>query len=126
MAKSNTIQIRLVSSAETGYFYVTKKNVRNSTGKLEMKKYEPDPKKAWDKKKLEQERAIVEGISTNIDQMGGPKNLSKNVKIVVMIMVDEAATPYAAARLLDVRKIRTKAMVATNNNRLIGEIFWLL
>jgi large subunit ribosomal protein L33 len=41
MAKSNTIQIKLVSSAETGYFYVTKKNVRNSTGKLEMKKYDP-------------------------------------------------------------------------------------
>jgi large subunit ribosomal protein L33 len=41
MAKSNTIQIKLVSSAETGYFYVTKKNVRNSTGKLELKKYDP-------------------------------------------------------------------------------------
>jgi large subunit ribosomal protein L33 len=41
MAKSNTIQIRLVSSAETGYFYVTKKNVRNTTAKLEMKKYDP-------------------------------------------------------------------------------------
>ncbi len=26
MAKSNTILIRLVSSADTGYFYVTKKN----------------------------------------------------------------------------------------------------
>ena len=41
MAKSNTLQIKLVSSAETGYFYVTKKNVRNSTGKLELKKYDP-------------------------------------------------------------------------------------
>ena len=26
MAKSNTVQIRLVSTADTGYFYVTKKN----------------------------------------------------------------------------------------------------
>ncbi len=33
MAKSNTILIRLVSSAETGYFYVTKKNTRNMTGR---------------------------------------------------------------------------------------------
>ncbi len=41
MAKSNTIQIRLVSSAETGYFYVTRKNTRNTTGKLELKKYDP-------------------------------------------------------------------------------------
>ena len=28
MAKSNTIQIKLVSTADTGYFYVTKKNPR--------------------------------------------------------------------------------------------------
>jgi len=41
MAKANTIQIKLVSSAETGFYYVTKKNVRNMTGKLELKKYDP-------------------------------------------------------------------------------------
>jgi len=41
MAKSNTVQIRLVSTADTGYFYVTKKNARAQTGKLEMKKYDP-------------------------------------------------------------------------------------
>ncbi len=41
MAKSNTIQIKLVSSAETGFFYVTKTNVRNTTGKLELKKSDP-------------------------------------------------------------------------------------
>jgi large subunit ribosomal protein L33 len=41
MAKSNTIQIRLVSTADTGYFYVTKKNARTHTGKFEMKKYDP-------------------------------------------------------------------------------------
>ncbi|MCO6417437.1 50S ribosomal protein L33 [Siccirubricoccus sp. KC 17139] len=41
MAKTNTIQIKLVSSAETGFFYVTKKNTRTATGKLELKKYDP-------------------------------------------------------------------------------------
>jgi large subunit ribosomal protein L33 len=41
MAKSNTIQIKLVSSAETGFFYVTTKNVKNITSKLELKKYDP-------------------------------------------------------------------------------------
>jgi large subunit ribosomal protein L33 len=41
MAKSNTILIKLVSTADTGYFYVTKKNTRNTTGKLEMRKYDP-------------------------------------------------------------------------------------
>jgi large subunit ribosomal protein L33 len=41
MAKTNTIQIRLVSTADTGYFYVTKKNARAQTGKMEMRKYDP-------------------------------------------------------------------------------------
>ena len=41
MAKSNTILIKMVSSADTGYYYVTKKNPRTQTEKLEMKKYDP-------------------------------------------------------------------------------------
>jgi large subunit ribosomal protein L33 len=41
MAKSNTILIKLVSTADTGYFYVTKKNTRSTTNKLEFKKYDP-------------------------------------------------------------------------------------
>ena len=45
MAKSNTILIRLVSSADTGYFYVTKKNTRTKTEKLSMKKYDPVARK---------------------------------------------------------------------------------
>ena len=41
MAKSATILIRLVSTADTGYYYVTKKNPRNTTEKLELRKYDP-------------------------------------------------------------------------------------
>lgn len=41
MAKSNILKIRLVSTADTGYFYVTKKNPRTKTEKLEKKKYDP-------------------------------------------------------------------------------------
>lgn len=41
MAKPSTIQIRLVSEAGTGFFYVTKKNPKNSTEKLHMRKYDP-------------------------------------------------------------------------------------
>ena len=41
MAKSNNIMIRLNSTADTGFFYVTKKNPRTMTGKLEVKKYDP-------------------------------------------------------------------------------------
>ncbi len=45
MAKSATIKIRLNSTADTGFFYVTKKNPRNTTEKLVMRKYDPIVKK---------------------------------------------------------------------------------
>jgi large subunit ribosomal protein L33 len=41
MAKPVTQKIKLVSSAGTGYYYVTKKNPRNMTEKLSLKKYDP-------------------------------------------------------------------------------------
>lgn len=41
MAKPTTVQIRLVSSAGTGFYYVTKKNPRTQTEKLEFRKYDP-------------------------------------------------------------------------------------
>jgi large subunit ribosomal protein L33 len=41
MAKANTIQIKMISSADTGYYYVTKKNPRTQTEKMEMRKYDP-------------------------------------------------------------------------------------
>jgi len=41
MAKAATVQIRLVSTADTGYFYITKKNPRNLTEKLQVRKYDP-------------------------------------------------------------------------------------
>ncbi len=41
MAKPSSILIRLVSSAETGFYYITKKNPRNLTEKMEMRKYDP-------------------------------------------------------------------------------------
>ena len=42
MAKSKIREkVRMVSSAETGHFYTTIKNKRNTPGKLEMKKFDP-------------------------------------------------------------------------------------
>jgi large subunit ribosomal protein L33 len=41
MAKPTTIKIRLNSTADTGFFYVTKKNPRTKTEKLKLKKYDP-------------------------------------------------------------------------------------
>ena len=45
MAKPSTILIKLESTADTGYFYVTKKNPRTMTEKLQLKKYDPRARK---------------------------------------------------------------------------------
>jgi large subunit ribosomal protein L33 len=45
MAKPQTALIKLVSTADTGYFYVTKKNTRTTTDKLEFRKYDPVARK---------------------------------------------------------------------------------
>jgi len=45
MAKPTTVKIRLNSSADTGYFYVAKKNTRTMTEKLVLKKYDPIARK---------------------------------------------------------------------------------
>jgi large subunit ribosomal protein L33 len=45
MAKPTTVKIKLVSSADTGFFYVTKKNPRNITEKMSFRKYDPVARK---------------------------------------------------------------------------------
>lgn len=41
MAKANSVKIKLVSTADTGFFYVTKKNSRTMTEKMTQRKYDP-------------------------------------------------------------------------------------
>lgn len=46
MAKKGAREIvRLVSSAGTGFFYTSQKNKKNTTSKLEIKKYDPKARK---------------------------------------------------------------------------------
>jgi large subunit ribosomal protein L33 len=45
MAKPITQKIKLLSTAGTGFFYVTKKNPRTATDKLSFKKYDPVARK---------------------------------------------------------------------------------
>lgn len=45
MAKGATVLIKLQSTADTGFFYVTKKNPRKQTEKMEFKKYDPIARK---------------------------------------------------------------------------------
>ena len=41
MAKKNTILVRLVSTAKTGYFVVRKRNPKKLTEKLNFTKFDP-------------------------------------------------------------------------------------
>jgi large subunit ribosomal protein L33 len=45
MAKPKTDKIKLLSSAGTGYFYVTKKNPKNTADKISFRKYDPVARK---------------------------------------------------------------------------------
>jgi large subunit ribosomal protein L33 len=45
MAKPATQLIKMVSTADTGYFYVAKKNPRTQTEKLQFRKYDPVARK---------------------------------------------------------------------------------
>lgn len=41
MARSAVIKIKLLSTADTGFFYVTRKNPRKKPEKMELRKYDP-------------------------------------------------------------------------------------
>lgn len=45
MAKKNTILVKLVSTAKTGFFLVKKKNPKKLTKKLNFRKYDPVARK---------------------------------------------------------------------------------
>lgn len=45
MAKATSIKIKLLSTADTGFFYVTRKNPRTMTEKMEKRKYDPVARK---------------------------------------------------------------------------------
>ncbi len=45
MAKAKPLLIKLVSSADTGFYYVTKKNPKKNTEKLTFNKYDPVARK---------------------------------------------------------------------------------
>ncbi len=45
MAKPTSILVRMISTADTGFFYVAKKNPRTKTEKMELKKYDPRARK---------------------------------------------------------------------------------
>ena len=48
MAKANTVKVKMVSTADTGFYYVTKKNARTMTEKMVQHKYDPKVRKHVD------------------------------------------------------------------------------
>lgn len=54
MAKKNTILVKLVSTAKTGFYYVIKKNPKKHPDKFKFKKYDPVVRKhvLFEEKKL--------------------------------------------------------------------------
>ncbi len=48
MKRANSIIIKLVSSAGTGFYYTTRKNPRTDSEKLSLKKYDPVVRKHVD------------------------------------------------------------------------------
>jgi large subunit ribosomal protein L33 len=45
MAKKNIVLVKLVSTADTGFYYVKKTNPKGQKKKLELKKYDPKIRK---------------------------------------------------------------------------------
>ena len=63
MAKPASIKIRLNSSADTGFFYVTKKNARTMTEKMVVKKYDPVVRKHVEFREAKIKWAFAAGAS---------------------------------------------------------------
>ena len=63
MAKAVTIKVKLVSSADTGFYYVAKKNSRTMTDKLVKKKYDPVARKHVEFSEVQDQVSIVWTLS---------------------------------------------------------------
>jgi large subunit ribosomal protein L33 len=69
MAKPTSILIKMISSADTGFFYVTKKNPRTKTEKLELKKYDPVARKHV---VFKESKIKYPGAPRNVDRAASP------------------------------------------------------
>jgi len=63
MAKATTIKIKLESTADTGFFYVTKKNSRTMTDKMVKRNMTPLPRSTWSSRKPRSSRFSRQPVS---------------------------------------------------------------
>ena len=64
MAKAISLKIKLVSSADTGHYYVTKKNSRTQTDKMVKKKYDPIAKKHVEYPRIQDQVSRQQAVRT--------------------------------------------------------------
>ena len=90
MAKPTTIKIRLNTTADTGHFYVTKKNARTMTEKMVVKKYDPVARKHVEYKegKIKYKEDFVDGLENAPNAFIGLLNGKNFGKLVVRVNPD--------------------------------------
>ena len=117
MAKASTILIKMESTADTGYYYVTKKNPRTQTEKLELRKYDPVIRKhvVFIEGKIKLASGDNFTIDTALDAEKGTqssvgctyKELTKNVGVGEQLLIDDGRI------VLEIKKI-DKTKIITN------------
>ena len=72
MAKAVTIKVKLVSTADTGFYYVAKKNSRTMTDKLVKKKYDPVARKHVEFKESQDQVTFASTLPTSRRGLAAP------------------------------------------------------
>ena len=90
MAKPATVLIKLESTADTGFYYVTKKNPRNQTEKMEFRKYDPVARKhvLFKEGKIKYKEDFVDGLENAPNAFIGLLNGKNFGKLVVRVNPD--------------------------------------
>ncbi len=70
MAKATTIKIKLLSTADTGFFYVTTKNSRTMTDKMTKTKYDRSPRSMLSSRKRRSSKICVQAFKKGAILMG--------------------------------------------------------
>jgi large subunit ribosomal protein L33 len=105
MAKPTSILIKMVSSADTGFYYVTRKNPRTKTEKMELKKYDPGRAQACRLQGIEDEVTFRQECSNGPAALSGgffvaglPDGLLCRQTAVQVANIPTARRRFAAVR----------------------------
>ena len=85
MAKAATIKIKLESTADTGFFYVTKKNSRTMTEKMVKRKYDPVARKHVDFKETKIKQPLFTVRYYSLPKLNWALNYDHQLSVVNQI-----------------------------------------